>query len=610
MFGHFIQRSKITLDGENNAAFSLMRGRLALMSGFFILAYMILAVRVFDLTILQGQLSQNHRTNTAQHSPTDIAARRDLAMDALADNTANNTADNAESGNDLISGVSTKPRGDIVDRNGVLLATTLNTRSLYADALHVSDAGAAARRLVKIFPALSYNSVFKKLQSKKRFVWLQRNVTPREQELVLEIGEPGLAFRAEARRLYPNGTLAAHILGYTNVDNAGLSGLERSFNADLERGDAINLSLDVRLQHALQREVARAIDEFDANAGTGVIMDVHTGEVLAGVSLPDFDPNRPNFKNDAGLFNRLTLGVYELGSVFKIFSTAALLDIKDVSLATKFDAREPIVSGRHKIRDFHAEKRILTVPEVFMHSSNIGSAMMGQALGTETLKGFYTDLGLLTPLDFELREIGAPLVPKPWREVNTLTAAFGHGVATTPMQLSAGVASIVNGGYVVKPTVIKVENDTQNIDSNGEIRTAVRIVSAQTSQTMRQLMRLVVSDGTARKAEVSGFFVGGKTGTAEKSGKGGYNKKKLISSFVGIFPADNPKYLIFTMVDEPKGNKKSHGYATAGWVAAPIAARVVESMASILGIVPYDIQTHPDPSDDVKRYVTFKKGRR
>lgn len=574
MFGYFVQRYKIRMEGEHSASFGLVRSRMALLSGFFILAYVVLAIRAFDLTILQGQLSPERQASITAQSF--VTPAPDMVF------------------------ASGKRRGDILDRNGVLVATTLKVQSLYADALHISNPALTARQLVEIFPELSYNDVFEKLESGKRFVWLKREVMPDEQEAVLEIGEPGLAFQEEDRRMYPNGGLAAHIIGYTSIDNHGLSGIERSFDQSLSKGENLSLSLDIRLQHALQRTLEKSITDFNAKAGAGVIMDVETGEILAGVSLPTFNLNKPDMQNKDAIFNRLTLGVYELGSVFKIFSTAALLDLKEVPLATKFDAREPLESGRFKIRDYHAEKRILTIPEVFMYSSNIGSAMMGQALGTEALRNFYEDLGLLTPLDFEVREVGHPLVPHPWRDLNTLTASYGHGVATTPVQVSSAVASLVNGGYLVRPTLIKTDVPEAE-------RPRIRVVSQDTSDKMRQLLRLVVTDGTAKKADVPGFFVGGKTGTAEKPGKNGYDRNRLISSFVGVFPANNPKYLIFTMVDEPKGNKKTYGYATAGWVAAPMMAEVVKSMASILGLVPVKAQTQPDPADAVKHYITFEK---
>lgn len=394
----------------------------------------------------------------------------------------------------------------------------------------------------------------------------------------------------------------AHLVGYTDIDNQGLAGIERGFDNMLAHGENIRLTLDNRLQHVLRREVKKAVNDFEGLGGAGVIMDVTNGEILAGVSWPDFNPHQIGQAKDRQIFNRLTLGAYELGSVFKIFSTAAFFENKDVPVNVSFDAREPIKAGRFTIHDYHAEKRVLTAPEVFMYSSNIGSAMMGQAVGSKALKDFYKDLGLLDPLDFEVREVARPLIPEPWREVNTLTAAFGHGIATTPLQLVAGVSSIVNGGYLVKPHLVLDEN------AGGKPSQDLRVVKAQTAQRMRQLLRLVVTDGTGSKADVKGYRVGGKTGTAEKIVNGRYDSKKKISSFVGVFPMDAPRYVVFIMVDEPKGQKRTWGYATGGWVAAPAVARVITSMAAILGIPPA-AEDAPENhfGEGLKQYISAPK---
>ena len=560
-------RKPVRLQGERSAALEQMRGRIIIIAAFFVVAYAAVALRAFDLAVLQ-------------------AAPSDSDMHFYAE-----SAD-------------VKRRGAIVDRNGVLLATTLPSASLYADPLLIMDAPKLAQDLKQIFPGLDYGSTLKKLQSNGRFAWIERNITPHEQQAVLELGQPGLGFEHETERFYPHGNLISHLIGYTNVDNHGLAGLERSFDNYLTDGNELRLSLDVRLQHALHREIQHAIDDFTAKAGAGVIMNARTGEILAGVSLPDFNPHDAGNQDANALFNRLTLGVYELGSMFKIFSTAAVLELNGIPMSYKFDATEPIRVGRFTINDYHAEDRILTVPEVFMYSSNIGSAKMGEMVGTENLKKFYEDLGLLDPLDFEISEVGRPLKPNPWREVNTLTASYGHGVATTPLQMSAAVASVVNGGLFVKPKLVMASGD-RDLTAG---RSAIRVVSEKTSMKMRALLRLVVSDGTAKKAEVAGYELGGKTGTAEKIGADGrYHRKKLISSFVGAFPASDPEYIVMVMVDEPIGNKQSWGYATAGWVAAPAAGRIVSSMASILGIQPDYKPDEYDASAPLKQFVSAKE---
>lgn len=571
-----MRRNALKLEGEKSSALDLARGRLVLMSGFFILVYIVFAVRAFDLAVIQGQAAKSDQGQNVDVVAVDVKENEELPL---------------------------VRRADIVDRNGVLLATTLRTASLYADSRLIADSKGSAEKLSRIFPDLKYGDVLQKLQSGKRFVWLKRNVSPEQQFKVLEIGEPGLEFKESYKRFYPQGALTAHVLGYGNVDAQGLSGIERSFNNYLNAGRDLKLTIDVRLQHALRREVLKAMNEFEAPAAAGAIMDVTTGEILAGVSLPDFNPHDPGTAKDEAVFNRLTLGAYELGSVFKIFSTAAFFERHDVPMSTTFDASEPIKVGRFTINDYHAEDRVLSIPEVFMYSSNIGSALMGQSVGTEHLRGFYEDLGLLSTLDFEVREVARPMVPNPWREVNTLTASYGHGVATTPLQLVSGVSSIVNGGYLVTPTLVMHEETDISPQED------IRVVSAKTAQRMRQLLRLVVTDGTASKAEVPGYRVGGKTGTAEKIIDGRYDNTKKISSFIGVFPMDAPRYAVFVMVDEPKGQKHTWGYATGGWVAAPAVARVIASMASVLGIPPArDHAPENRFGESLKKYVSAKEG--
>lgn len=571
---HRLRRNAVKLEGEKSSALDLARGRLVVMSGAFILIYMVFAVRAFDLAVIQG-----HRASSAQGP--EFAQMQD-----------------PESEN-----VPVVRRADILDRNGALLATTLKTASLYADSVLIADPKNTAEKLVQVFPDLQYGDVLQKLQSGRRFTWLKRNVTPEQQYKVLEIGEPGLEFREAYRRFYPQGELTSHLVGYGSIDFQGLSGIERSFNNYLNEGHDLKLTIDIRLQHALRREVLKAMKTFEAPAATGAIMDVTTGEILAGVSLPDFNPHDPGEASDAEIFNRLTLGAYELGSVFKIFSVAAFFERHDVPMSTTFDASEPIRMGGYTIHDYHAKDRVLSIPEIFMYSSNIGSALMGQSVGTEGLRGFYKDLGLLDTLDFEVREVARPQVPSPWREINTLTASYGHGVATTPLQLLSGVSSIVNGGYLVKPTLVMHE------ETDMPQKEDIRVVSAKTAQRMRQLLRLVVTDGTAKKAEVAGYRVGGKTGTAEKLVNGHYDNKKKISSFVGVFPMDEPRYAVFVMVDEPKGQKQTWGYATGGWVAAPAVANIIASMAAILGIPPAPGNAPENHfGESLKKYVSTEGG--
>jgi cell division protein FtsI (penicillin-binding protein 3) len=494
---------------------------------------------------------------------------------------------------------SEKPRADIIDRHGVILARSLKTSSLFADAALVRDPQDVAKDLKKVFPDISYGATLKKLQSKKRFVWLKRNITPDQQSQILYLGHPGLDFKSEMKRVYPQGSLAVHSVGVSGVDGQGLVGIERGFDNLLQGGGApLQLTLDVRLQHALRRELSATMKSFKGKGAAGVVMDTQTGEVLAAVSLPDYKPQGYQKANSDSQFNRYSQGVYELGSVFKVFSTAAILEKRGGRISQNFDVREPIKIGRFKIRDYHPENRVLTLPEVFIHSSNIGSAMMGQAVGTEELKNFYKDLGLLSAPEFGVSEIGKPLIPSPWNEVHTMTASYGHGIAVSPLQLVSATSSLLNGGILVKPKIVKSIGE----ESKDGV---IRVVSPETSHRMRQLMRLAVTQGTGGNADVEGYLVGGKTGSAEKSGRGGYDRKKLISSFLGAFPMNDPRYVVFAMVDEPVGSKETYGYATGGWVGAPTVGRIVSSMVSILGISPINEEEKFEKS--LMHYVKTKE---
>jgi cell division protein FtsI (penicillin-binding protein 3) len=560
--------------GEKSDHLNLARGRLVLITAFFMLCYLVVGARLIDATIIEGYLSQQPDAIGAQEEK-----KEESSINVKDDNF----------------------RADIIDRNGVLLATSLKTASLHADSKNILTPVETAKGLVKIFPDLTYGDTLKKIQSGKRFIWIKRNLTPREQSAVLNLGDPGLVFDYDYHRLYPQGKLVSHMVGYSDVDGNGLAGIERSFNGLLnESEDPLRLSIDVRLQHILRREVSRAITDFTAEAGAGVIMDVNSGQILAATSLPDFDPNKVTANPTAPeMFNRVTLGVYEPGSVFKIFTTAALLELKHPSFTKKYDAVNPIKEGRFTIKDYHPEKRPLTIPEIFMVSSNIGTAHMAQEVGTEPLKKMFADFGLMTKPSFEIEEVGAPIIPKPWGSINTLTASYGHGIAVSPLQISSAVSAVVNGGLQVKPSLVMRDKDDDESESS------VRVLSKETSLKMRQLLRLVVSNGTARKADVAGYNIGGKTGTAQKNLHGRYVADKRMAAFVGAFPINDPKYVVFVMVDEPNPNKSSYGYATAGWVAAPAVGRIISGMGSILGMQPR--HEDADISEPLKQFISDVK---
>jgi len=495
-------------------------------------------------------------------------------------------------------------RADIVDRNGVLMASSLTTPSLYANPREVRkvlDSATAARQIVKLLPDLNESEVRAKLELDRAFIWLRRGLTPNQQITINNAGIPGLYFQREERRIYPQGPLAAHILGFTGMDNEGLAGVEK-YQDDLllNTRQPLKLSIDMRVQHVLHSELARSMAKFSAVGAAGMIVDARNGETIAMVSLPDYDPNTRSAASDDAMFNRNTLGVYEMGSTFKLFTAAMALDAGVTSLKGGYDASQPIRIGRFTITDYHAKARWLSVPEIMIYSSNIGSVKMALDAGTDRQRAFLQKIGMLSAPSFELPEVGSPLVPSPWREINTMTIAFGHGLSVSPLQLVSGVSALVNGGLLYPPTLLRRPSDAPP--------DGTRVVSERVSDQMRWLMRQIVTEGTGRNADTQAYPVGGKTGTAEKVGGKGYKRKALVSSFVGAFPIDDPKFVILAMLDEPQGTKDTYGYATGGWVAAPVVKAVVSQAGALLGLPP---RTQPqqdhrvvEASTSVRRTVT------
>lgn len=535
---------KIRIEGDRKAAIETGRNRLIVAGAVVMTAFLLIAFRVVDVALLSG--SDEPRV-------TESVGKEDRSVG----------------------------RADIVDRDGRLLATSLRTASLYADPHKVLDPEQAAHKLVTVLPDLDVKEVERRLRSDRGFVWIRRHLTPRQEYAVNKLGIPALNFEPEERRIYPLGPLAAHVLGFTDVDNRGISGVERYFDKDLRiRKTSLQLSIDIRIQHILQRELRASMEKFDAIGAAGIVMNVNTGEVVALTSLPTFDPNQPSEISKDALFNRATLGVYEMGSTFKIFNTAMALEAGTATMHSDYDATHPIRVARFVIHDDHAQRRWLSVPEIFMYSSNIGSVKMALEVGSTAQQTFLRSLGLMRPVPIQFPELGMPLIPTPWRDINTMTVAFGQGMAVSPLHMVTAVSAIVNGGIYRDPTLLKRDPN--------DIPKGRRVVSLATSLKMRKLMRLVVEKGTGRKAEAVGYVVGGKTGTAEKPSAHGYLRKSLISSFIGAFPMENPKYVVLALVDEPKGTKDTYGYATGGWVAAPVVSAVVRRMAPLVGIDPVD----------------------
>ena len=527
-------------------ALDVGRTRLLLVAAFFAMGFLLVAARLVDVTVMG-------------------AAAGGPVLD--------------------VAGAPTSQRADILDRNGVILATSVPIASLAANASLIDDADHVVDLLVPILPDLNQERARRLLATDRQFVWVHRRLTPSQQDRINRLGIPGLTFDSEQRRIYPLGPLMAHVVGATDVDQYGIAGIESTMDDVLSRGEPVRLSVDVRLQEILRQEIAEAMVEFRAIGGAGVVMDVHTGEVLAMASLPDYDPDQIAEAPAEQLFNRTTLGIYEMGSTFKIFTTAMALDSGTTTIAGGYDATHPLEIDRFTINDFHGQGRWLTVPEIFRYSSNIGSARMALAVGTSQQQAYLDALGLLDASPIELPEVGDPLVPDPWREINTVTISYGHGLAVSPVQLASAVSAVVNGGLLHPATLIPRDPATLGADQ--------RVISPQTSDLMNRLMRLVVTEGTGRNAEVEGYLVGGKTGTAEKPAGGGYSQRALISSFVAAFPMNDPRYVVFVMLDEPQGNESTYGYATGGWVAAPVVGDVIARMGPLYGIAPVD-ETAPE----------------
>ncbi|MCV3272684.1 peptidoglycan D,D-transpeptidase FtsI family protein [Roseobacter sinensis] len=489
-------------------------------------------------------------------------------------------------------------RADIVDRHGRLLATNFETHSLYAQPPQMVDPAAAARGLAQIFPDLDEKDLYEDFTGKRKFIWIKRKISPEQMQAVHEIGDPGLLFGSRDMRLYPNGRLASHVLGGASygregvhaAEVIGVAGIEKYFDDHLRDpahgNQPLELSLDLTVQAAAERVLAGGMMLMNAKGATSILMDVETGEVISVVSLPNFDPNdrpRPATSgdpSDSPLFNRSVQGVYELGSTFKIFTVAQALDLGLVNPGTVIDTRGPLRWGKHRIRDFRFYGNEMTVSKVIEKSSNIGTARLAQRIGAARQRAFLKELGMLDTTGFEIVEAatGKPLLPKNWSEISTMTISYGHGLSTSPMHLAAGYAAIANGGFKVKPTILK-----QHGPQLGD-----RVLSDPAARAARKMLRRVVTDGTASFGDVAGYAVGGKTGTADKPRRrgGGYYEDKVIATFASIFPAHDPKYVLIVTLDEPVDTIGEEPRRTAGWTAVPVAAEMIKRVAPLLGLRP------------------------
>jgi len=482
-------------------------------------------------------------------------------------------------------------RPDIVDRNGELLATDIRTVSMFAEPNRVVDPDEAVEKIASIFPDIDRKSLYKKLADhRSHFAWLRRQLTPKEQSQILALGIPAIGFRPEVKRFYPGGRTAAHILGYVDIDNHGVAGMEKYLDmqglSDLastgltsrDQLEPVRLSIDLRVQNVVHDVVSNALDLYKGKAAGAVVLDIHTGEVLAMASAPDFDPNDPQATGSDGWLNRMSNGTFEMGSTFKTFSMAMAFDIGVVKMTDTFDASAPLHYGGFIIHDDHdVPRRWLTIPEIFRYSSNIGTAKMMDRVGMDNQKAYLTRFGLLSKLQTELPEVKMPTQPRVWKKINSITISFGHGVATTPLQTAVAGAALMDGGELIEPTFLpRTREEAEKVET--------RIVKPGTSDIIRSLFKLNGEEGSGKPANVLGYHVGGKTGTANKVIHGVYSHKLSFNSFLGAFPIENPKYVVLAFVDQPLTGEHNLTFATN--TAAPMVRDIIKQAAPVLGVEP------------------------
>ncbi|SCY78170.1 peptidoglycan D,D-transpeptidase FtsI family protein [Microvirga guangxiensis] len=488
-----------------------------------------------------------------------------------------------------------RKRPDIVDRNGVLLAKDLKAFSVYAEPRRIIDVDEAIEGLAEVFDDLDPHDLRRKLTSGSGFAWIKRSIPPSAADRVWSLGLAGIHLQPEPTRVYPNGTAAAHVLGAVDIDNRGLSGIEKWIDATMadtkpssgaEQTDTtIRLSIDLRVQHLYAEHLRNAVETYKAVAAAGLVLDVTNGEVLALVSLPDFDPNEPGLALQPDRINRMQVGRYEMGSIYKALTTALALDTGLFTLGSTFDVSRPLTIGRASIDDFRGKKRVLTLPESFIYSSNIAMGRMALAIGAGKLQAFLKALGQFDRVRTELAESSTPILPSRWSDVTTATIAFGHGIAVTPLQGAMAVAALVNGGDLITPTFL-ADRDL------GDRLRAEDVIKPATAEAIRDLMRLNVEAGSARRAAIPPISIGGKTGTSEKVVDGSYSKEKVMTFFVGVAPIDAPRYLFLTILDEPRGLPETFGFRTSGWNAVPVTRRVMGEALPLLGVHPWTASAH------------------
>lgn len=550
--------------------------RLYIILGFFVICIITIIFKLFDLT-----LSNIEELNT-------IIAQNNKTTSKIS-------------------------RYNILDRNGLILATNIPTASLYAHPNQILDPENAAHEISKVFSDASENDLLKKLSSNKSFIWIKRHITPNIQQKIHNLGIPGIYFVKDEKRFYPHANLCSHVVGYVNVDGYGMGGIERAYNSILNHENDIQLSMDIRVQYIVHEELKKAIEMHNAASGVVIVMNPHNGEVIAMVSLPDFDPNYITEKDKEKVFNYAVLGVQEMGSTFKALTLAIGLDTGKINLNDSFNVSNAIKLGGFTIHDYKGKGGYLAVPEILMYSSNLGIAQISRKIGLYHQKEYLRKIGALNVLDFELPERGRPLYPNDnrWNDISLVTIGYGHGIAITPLHTIQIISTIVNGGVIHKPTIIKTNKtlhndqnndlnhyinnmDTANINDTNYIeqitnkltdnKEVIRVFKPETSDIMKKLLRLTVSRGNGKKANIDDYIVGGKTGTSEKIINGKYVKNLNDTLFFGAFPINNPEYVIFLAINEPKPNKINMGYTTGGMIAAPVAGEIIKKIGNILSV--------------------------
>lgn len=522
---------------------SMCKNRVAFAIFAFVMVYAVICVRLFDVCI-----SGNFNLKVKQDQ------------------------------NESIQAFSQNPikRADILDRNGTIIATSLPTVNLYANPKKVPNADKAAKDLSKVLVDLRYEDILAKLKHRGKFVYIKRNLTPSQQFQINSLGIPGLEFENGEKRIYPHKGLFAHVIGNTNIDNMGISGIEKELDERLTQSDIpLTLTIDSGIQDTIRSQLKEAVTKFNAEGATAVLMNVKTSEIIALVSIPDFDPNSNSFPTERSQFNFTTAGVYEPGSVFKVFNAAMGLESGKIKVADKFDATKPLKLRYNTIKDYRGENRWLNLSEVLIYSSNIGSAQIALKVGKSEQQNFMENLGFFKPMEIEIPEKAKPIVPRRWGEETTATVSYGYGISVTPLHIITAFSSVVNGGIYHKPTLVK----TDNLKDAGH-----RVISYETSKSMRELLRLVVTEGSGKRANVTGYEVAGKTGTANKLVNGKYIDKKVMTTFVSTFPASNPEYSLLIMLDEPKSTKETWGFVTSGWNTVPTANKIITAIAPQLNV--------------------------